>query len=286
MVNNLILRLLIFALCLIPVTSYGQARFDITRDYLIEVAKGNVTGASIVHKFGSNEALSNSLMPIASGGIYQTPTAAVSLEFVSSDTADALDDVGMREITIVGLDANWDEQTVVTASHATDGLTAVAISGTWLRVYRAYVSSSGTYATASAPSHVGTITIRVASAGATYAQIVISNGLPVGQSLIGAYTVPSGKTAYILSQAFSSDVSGTKTTTYYFFKRGNADDVSTPYSGTMRVQNITVGTQGVGQFYHKTTDVYTEKTDIGYLAITANGTYAASVEFELLIIDN
>ena len=62
--------------------------------------------------------------------------------------------------------------------------------------------------------------------------------------------------------------------------------MSTPYSGTMRVQNITVGTQGVGQFYHKTTDVYTEKTDIGYLAITANGTYAASVEFELLIIDN
>jgi len=256
------------------------------RDYLLEVARGNVAGHSLVHKFGANAALSNSMAPIASAMVYQTPTAAVSLEFVSSSAADALDDVGMQEITVIGLDANWDEQTVVMAAHATDGTTAVAISGTWLRVYRAYVSSSKTYASAAAGSHVGTITIRVASAGATYAEISLSNGFPMGQSLIGAYTVPAGFTAYILTQAFSSDVSGTKTTSFYFFKRPNADDVATPYSGIMRVQNLTVGTQGIGQFYHDSSEKFLEKTDIGYMGITDAGTFSASVEFEILLIAN
>lgn len=255
-----------------------------TREFLLEVARGNIPGHSVLHKFGSNEALSNSIAPISSAGVYQTPTAAVSLEFVSSSASDALNSTGMHELTVIGIDASWNEQTVTTAAHATDGTTAVAISGTWLRVYRAYVSSSGTYATAAAGSHVGTITIRVASAGATYAQITLSNGFPMGQSLIGAYTVPNGFTAYILSQAFSSDVSGTKTTSYYFFKRDNADDVSSSYSGVMRVQNLTMGTQGIGQFYHETAEVYQGKTDIGYMGITDAGTFKASVEFELLLV--
>ena len=255
-----------------------------TRDYLIEVAKGNVTGSYLVEKFGANAALSNAIAPIASAGVYQTPTAAVSLEFVSSAAGDALNGAGMHEITVVGLDATWAEQTVVVAAHATNGTTAVALTGTWLRVYRAYVSSSGTYATMAAGSHVGTITIRVASAGATYANIPLSNSFPVGQSLIGAYTVPLGYTAYILSQTYSSDVSGTKNTTFYFFKRENADDVSASYSGIMRVQNLTVGTQGTRHIVHTANESFPAKTDIGYMGITTAGTFNASVQFELLLV--
>lgn len=256
------------------------------RDFLIEVAKGKVAGHSIIHKFGRYDSLSTTLAPVAYGGVYQTPTATVSLEFVSSDVNDALNSTGMHEITIVGLDANWDEQTVTTAAHATSGTTAVAVAGSWFRVYRAFVSKSGSYASTTTDSHVGTITIRVAGGGATYATIGLEGTFGLGQTEIGAYTVPAGYTAYILSTEFSSDVSGTKTCDWFFFKRDNANDVTGPtYDGAMRVQEVMVGTQGVFQQTHFSHESYSEYTDIGFMA-KATASTDASVAFELLLVDN
>lgn len=255
------------------------------REFLIEVAKGNVAGHSLVHKFGRNTAVGTSLVVAASGAIYQTPTSAVSLEFVSSSASDALSGTGMHEITVVGLDANWEEQTVTVAAHATDGTTAVALTGTWLRVYRAYVSKSGAYATTAGGSHLGTITIRVSGGGATYATINLEGSFGLGQTLIGAYTVPDGYTAYILSTAWSSDVSGTKTVDYFFFKRENADDVSSSFDGTLRVQSLMQGTQGVYEFIHRTPEPYVGPCDMGFLT-KASTTSKVSVEFEILLVDN
>ena len=256
------------------------------RDFFIEVAKGTVAKHSLVHKFGATEALTTALIPIASAGVYPTPTVAVSLELVSSSASDALNSTGMHELTIEGLDASGALQTQPTAAHATDGTVAVAISGTWLRVFRAFVSSSGTYATSAAPSHVGTITIRVAGAGATYADIPLSNSFAIGQSLIGAYTVPLGYTAYILGQEYGSDVAGTKNTSFYFFKRENILDVSSSYSGTMRVQQVKLGTQGNRQSEHFTPDGFSALTDIGFLGIASTGTNDAYVEFEMLLVQD
>lgn len=255
------------------------------QEFLLEVAKGNVPGHSIVNKFGRFSSLSTSIAPITSAGVYQTPEAAVSLEFVSGSADDALDSTGMHELTVVGLDANCALQTVVTAAHATDGTIAVTISGTWLRVFRAWVSKSGAYANASTPSHLGAITIRVASAGATYAQISLDGSFGLGQTLIGAYTVPANYTCFMLNKAFSSDVSGVKTCNFYFFQRSNIDDVSSPYSGTLRVQHLHVGTQGLNAISRRSFEKFSEKTDIGFMG-KASATTDASVEFELLQIQN
>lgn len=264
--------------------SFSNTR-KITRDFMIEVAKGNVPGHVYVHKFGRNSSVSTSLVPVCSGGEYVTPTTAVSLEFVSGSAADALDDVGMHSLNVQGLDENWDLQSVTTSAHATDGTIAVAITGSWRRVFRAYVASSGNYATSSAGSHVGTITIRGSGGGTTYGSINLEGTFPLGQTLIGAYTIPRGYTGYILSQEFSSDISGTKTTNFYFFQRENADDVTSSYSGTMRVQNLQIGTQGSFQTLHLTYEGYAAMTDIGYLA-KASAATDASAEFELLLIQD
>ena len=253
-------------------------------DFLVEVAKGKVPGHSLVHKFGHAGAIGTSLVPIALGNIYPTPSAAVSLEFISSAAADALASTGMHELTIVGLDANWEEQTVVVAAHATTGLTAVAITGTWMRMYRAYVSSSGTYATASGASHAGTITIRIAGAGATYG-IIETTDFPVGQTQIGAYTVPLGYTAFFLGAHFHN--AAAKNVDLLAFHRDNANDVTASYSGTMRV-------------FYQAHDISSDETlaprsplggftgssDIGFMAKVASGTGSASIDFELLIVDN
>lgn len=254
------------------------------KEYLIEVSRGNVSGASIVQKFGSNEGVSTSWEVVSSNGLYEMPTTAQSLEFVSSSAADALNGVGAHELTIIGLNASWEEQTVVMATHATDGTTAVAITGTWTRVYRAYVSSSGTYATATSGSHVGTIDIQGSGGGTVYAQIGLISTFPAGQTAISAYTIPSGKTGYFLGKTISPEAN--KPTSVNLFIRENADDVTTSF-GAMRIIELVYGLEA--PFVHSSVAPLAKlpaKTDLGFLAKVATGTGQISIDFEILLIDN
>ena len=205
----------------------------------LDLSRGLVSGMQGIKKFGG-ATVTTAFTPICGGGAYQMPTAAQSLELVSDASTDAQNGAGAREITIVGLDALWNEQTVTVSTHATDGTIAVAVSGTWLRVYRAFVSESGTYATfaAGSQSHDGEITIRGSGGGVTWARIPVDNSFHLGQSLIGGYTIPTGKSGY----AWLNDISveAGKTVTAGFFVRDNADDVTTPYGG-LRVQKLLRG---------------------------------------------
>lgn len=264
--------------------------------YLSTVANTGISavrgarGFTVVHKFGRNEAVGTSWEPVSFGGVYPCPTAAVSLEFVSAAAGDALNGVGMHELTVIGLNASWAEQTVTTAAHATDGTTAVAISGTWLRVYRAYVSQSGTYGNPGANSHVGDITIRVASAGATYATIDEANGsdtdLARGQTEIGFYTVPTAKTAYISSWALTVEPGQTTQPTVALMQRPNADDVSSSFTGAWRtVWNAVAIDVPVAIRPATPIGPFVGPCDIGFIAL--GGATAATVEcdFEILLLD-
>lgn len=254
-----------------------------TKDFLIEVAKGNIAGHSLIHKFGFNDGVNSTLAPITDGAVYQTPTAAVSLEIVSSDANDTAAGTGAQAVTIVGLDASWNEQTVTIA---TNGTTAAAVTGTWLRVYRMYVGTgqSGTYATSAAGSHAGTLTLRVASAGATWATIgTTAAGFPLGQTEIGCYTVPAGYTGYLLS--LSAQVESAKTPNLLWFRRPAANDVTTPYDG-MRVFHRSNATTEDRHQPPAPMEVFTETTDMGVMGYVGTGTAAVSVTFQMLLVAN
>lgn len=253
------------------------------KEFLIEVVKGNVAGHSLVHKFGRNTTLGTTLAPICAAGSYQTPTSAVTLEVLSNDANDTAAGSGAQQLTLIGIDSNWDE---VSQTIEMNGTSAVTAGTDLLRLTRAYVSRSGTYATASSASQQGTITVRVSGGGTTWTEIPeIATGFGAGQSLIGAYTVPAGKTAYILS--FFLNIDSGKTVDLYFFQRTNANDVSSPYSGALRVQNEYIGLDAqIVELTHRTNEAYPEYTDIGWLGKTSTGTADVSVEFELLLVDN
>lgn len=246
----------------------------------LEIAKGRVPGHSIVHKFGAG-ALDNSIKPISNDNTYPTPTAAVNLEFLSSSATDNASGIGAREITIDGIDENWNEviQTLVT-----NGTTPVALSTPLLRLFRWFVSSSGTYATELVGSHQGTLTIRVASAGAVWSTIGMTPW-SVGQSQIGIYTIPIGKTAFMISKNIFVD--SVKAADVYFFQRKFADDVTVPFSGTMRLFQREIGVSGG---YNLTSMApkgpFVGPCDIGFMGVVAAGTADVSVEFELLLIEN
>lgn len=253
-----------------------------TRDFLIEVQKGLVPGHSIVNKFGSGT-VSTTLVPITRSLVYQTPVAATALEFVSSSTNDTSAGSGAREVTVIGLDSAWNEvsQTVVT-----NGTTAVALSTSLIRLYRWYVSASGSYATQAVPSHDGTLTIRVAPAGVTWSVIdqILTTGMFRGQSHIGATTVPIGFTGYVFLN--SVEVDTTKTVNVYFFQRPNADVVAAPFSA-LRIVSEAVGISGQWTPSDRAPrGPFVGPCDLGYMGVVSATSADVSVDFEVLLVAN
>ena len=253
----------------------------LNKDFLLEVQKGNVPGYSLIDKFGRNPSVGTTISTITTTGNYPTPTAAVSLEFVSDNANDTSAGTGARSVTLVGQDPNGDEQI---ETFATNGLTAVAIPGTWLRVYRLFVATSGTYADSINSSHLGNLTVQVSGGGAVWARVLALTGnFGLGQSQIGVYTVPSGFTAFLLSSNYSIDTN--KTVDLYLFKREGILTVSAPFSA-MRLQALYEGVTGADHVPKLTRNKFPENTDFGYMAATSSGTASVSVEFEVLLIDN
>jgi len=253
-------------------------------DYYTQVARGDVPGQSLVHKFGRNASVGTTLVPICDGGFYRTPKtdATVTLALISDDANDTAAGTGAREITLNYLTSAGVETTATIATNGTTESTGT-VTGVW-RLLRAWVSASGSYATQSVGSQNGTITIRVSGAGATWATIpeVGTTGFAVAQSLIGAYTIPAGKTGYILSNTYT--VESNKTGTCYLFARSGADELVSPYSA-LRLKNIYSGLANATHIPHKSYEKYTEMTDMIVMG-TVSTTGIVSAEFELLLIDN
>ena len=245
--------------------------------FLAEVAKGNIPGHSIVHKFGHAN-VGTTFVPLCNSTVYQTPTTAIALEIVSSDADDTSAGVGAQTVFIEGLALDG---SIVTQTVALNGLTAVAIPTPLWRLYRWYVATSGVYATTGTGSHQGTLTIRVASAGATWSTISAA-GYPHGQSEIGWYTVPSGFRAYIF--AVQIKVDSIKSVDIMFLHRLDADDVTTPFL-PMRLINEFIGVSGSGTLNTAApVGSFAEFTDIGFLGKVTSSTGDISVDFEILLI--
>jgi len=154
--------------------------------YLLAVSMGLVDGASSVAKFGKNETTTTGDDIWAGDGVYAFyPTNAQSMEIVSANTNDTDQGTGAWTAIVQGLDADlYQIQEYVTMA----GTTPVALTNTYRRVYRAVVLTCG-----SEPNNVGTLTVRIASAGTTAAVIPAGEG----QTQQTSYTIPAGKTGYL-----------------------------------------------------------------------------------------
>lgn len=251
----------------------------------LDVARDLQSGIDSVKKFGRNSAVGTSFVPVCLGGIYNTPQSgsATTLRIkAGGDANDTAAGTGARQITLQGLDENFE---AVTETLATNGASAsTATTATFTRLFRAFVSESGTYATSSAGSHVGSIVIENGAGGTDWATID-ATGFPKSQSEIGAYTVPANTTGYAKIRNVSID-SG-KTVDLVFFARTNCDQTSAPYSA-MRAQSVVTGVAGGSIEAFGEVDVpfgpYVGPTDLGFLAKVAAGTASVSIEFEIYVI--
>lgn len=256
-----------------------MAENQLLRD--INAVAGNTPSLSVVHKFGRAD-VGTSFVPVALGNNYRTPqvAGATALRVKSGGNAnDTAAGSGAREVTLYGLDETGAE---VEEAIATAGASASsATTTTFLRLFRVIVSASGTYATQSSGSHSADITIEN-SAGTEDWAVVSSSGFPRGQSEIGVYTIPLGKTGYVKSIHISGD--STKTYDWILFKREGILETSAPYKA-MRQMISEVGISGEVD-YHPETPLgpLPALTDVGFLAKVPSSTGNIEVDFEILLV--
>lgn len=248
----------------------------------LEVARGQFSNLSVIHKFGRNPAVGTTYVPINIGGIYRTPqvAGATALRVKAGNTNDTALGSGAREITLQGIDETG---ALVTEAIPTAGIAAGADStATFIRLFRAWVSESGTYATQIAGSHADDVVIENAAGSEDWLTIDATD-FPKGQSEIAVYTVPLGKEAYVKS--FAIIIGSTKIADVLLFKRGGILDAAAPYEA-MREQYFAggvVGTQAVNP--ETPLGPYPAGTDVGWMAKVTQATGPIAVDFEILLAD-
>lgn len=252
----------------------------------LDISRGLVTGLEAIQKFGRNDSVSTSFVPVAMGSVYQTPQSgsATALRIAAGGNAnDTAAGTGARSVTFEGLDENF---ALASEAVATAGASASsATTTTFTRLFRAYLTpstGSGTYATAAAGSHSGTITIENSAGGTTWG-IIDATGFPKGQSEIAAYSVPTGYRAYIKPKAIYVDTN--RTTDIILFWRANADETSAPYSA-MRAQAVVIGATrnvlfGDGEVPF---GPYVGPCDVGFMA-KADASADVAIEFEIYLVN-
>jgi len=229
--------------------------------YYLQVSRGLIDGHKRVFKFGYNGLIQNVEETIWDvGGLYTYPSSAVTMTATSSSGAT---DSGI-EVTIQGVDTDYAE---LSETVTLDAAGTATTTGSFLRVYRAFVSGS----TASA----GNIT--VANGGTTYAYVSAADQ----QTLMALWTVPAGYTAYLFqidTTAFT--IQNNKVATIRMLTR--------ELNGVFRTQNKFDLFEGS---YHQDITCpqpIPEKTDIEFRAIadSSNADLRVAATFDIIYIEN
>ena len=146
------------------------------------------TDVKQVEKFGANPDVDTDSDPEDvwdQGGTYTYLTSAATLYASSSDDGDTV------SMNVQGLDASWDLQTV---SVTLTGQTQVALSGTWLRVFRAYNEGATDLAGDVYIAETDDLTGGVPN---TASKIKAKVQATHQQTMMAQYTIPNGYTGYM-----------------------------------------------------------------------------------------
>ena len=162
-------------------------------DFGLAVALGYFPRISYDTHFGYNPEVDTATVPEdvwAGGGLYTgqpTPGTAEKVEIISAAAADDRNGTGARTVEISGLDSDWLEasETLSTTGSGSSGPSV----NTYRRVYRGKVLTAG-----SGAINAGVLECRHVT---TTADIFFHMPAGSGRTLVGAVTVPAGKSMYV-----------------------------------------------------------------------------------------
>ena len=220
----------------------------------IPIAAGIVDGYSHINKFGYRDGIPNTFQTIWDGTTDYGYSAAAIVSAVS-DTP-ATDDGGTVEVQ--GLDQNYN---AVTETLTIGGAASTA---QFVRVFRARMVTANTGLT-------NVDEIRIQNGGTDEA--IIKAG--AGQTLMALYTIPAGKTGYLLKVNGSVDTNNNALFRLY----------SRPFGGAFNVRGqFGVFASGFNYDYPVPLKLE-EKTDIEIKALSQNNVGGGAI-FDLILVDN
>jgi len=247
------------------------------RDFLTEVHRGNITGLSCVHKFGANHSVPNGSFAFVTtlGQTAHALSAATTVRIkAGGNVADTSAGAGARELTVQGIDDSLNEvtETITTAGASASSATTTSF---W-RVHRMWVSATGTYG----DNNTGDIVVENSGGGTDICTLEAGKG----QSEDAIWTVPTGKTAYLMSIHITVDAS--KPADVRMYVRENMDDTTAPMTAKRMKKNF-LGLTGTNVYKPK--GMNTSVIGAGDIWVEAQGGGAqtsVSVDFELLVVDD
>ena len=222
------------------------------------ISAGDLAGYAGVHKYGAVFGTSSSgwstvwtAADTASSILYPWDIAANTITVVSSSGSDTGD------ITIQGLDADYNfvEETLTLT-----GTSPVAGSVTYSRVNRAFMNDA---------TNIGKIQVKN---GTT---VVTEIAAGYGQTLQCFYTIPEGKTGYMLNIQASANKN--QETTLSLFAR--------PFGGAFRTQSVLALYQNNQRLDFPVPLKFNEKTDID-LRVNGSANAAIAADFSIILVDN
>jgi len=184
-------------------------------DFHIQVARSLIDGTTQFPKLGYNldlDTADNFQVIWPQGSDWVPMASAETLDLVSESGDDNPAGVGAREVTIIGIDANGDEQTVAIA---TNGLSTVTTTETWMAVNDVVVTDVG-----GQEHNVGAISVSGSVSGDVQGFMLLETSM--SHQLF--FTVPNGKSAYIemiLLRVAKTSGGGSPKVDIRLFKREN-----------------------------------------------------------------
>mgnify|MGYP000091002425 CR=1 FL=1 len=220
----------------------------------IPISAGDVDGYGHINKFGASDG------DITAGTIWDGNSGTTVYPYpANSVVAVASGSNAGANVYIEGLDASYNAQSETVA---------IGSSGTkvFSRIFRAYMVDTNNDAD---------VTLSLSSV--VVAKIVEDNG----QTLMAIYTVPAGKTAYLMKLQMGSDKASTNSAMSYSLMSKEITD-----GGVFRIKGrfFSAGGQNIITEYPVPLK-FNEKTDIK-IDCTAAQQSTVSATFDLILVDN
>lgn len=234
-----------------------------TEEFYLQVARGHVPNHSHVHKFGAVPAMSQNTTgtiwdvndTVYPWGTWDTAGTVTVLAVNESDNG--------KDLILVGLDEDYNEQIEQLVLSNTSSVNSTK---SFKRLYRAYIDNGSS-------TNVGAVTVQKSST------TVLKINAGLGQTLMSIYTVPAGKTGYLIHGACSCQA-GADATGNMFVRYGGTSAFRVGHSFEV---------SGTGGQYDYTFGIpipVPEKSDIDIRANVRSNNARVTASFDILLIDN